>query len=200
MSYQIRWIGRLLGVALLFASAVATAGGSAESYVRSRQVDLLGLLSQPKSTAREEKISGIMDQVFDYDELAKRSLGDEWQARSDAEKQEFQHLLERLVKQAYRRHLDKTVGWDVAYNASSNVANGVRVPTVATHKTDKRKEPVGVDYLLHEVKGQWKVFDVVIEGSSLVGNYNSQFRKIIRKQGFGELITRMKRKVEKGKD
>ena len=72
------------------------------------------------------------------------------------------------------------------------------MPTVATSKTDKRAEPVSVDYALHEVKGQWKVYDIVVEGSSLVGNYNSQFRKIIRKQGFGELIIRMKRRAEKG--
>ncbi len=141
-----------------------------------------------------------MDQVFDYDELARRSLGDEWQTRSDSERQEFERLLERLVRQSYRKHLDKTIGWEVTYNALSNVDGGVRVPTIATHKTDKRKEPVGVDYLLHELKGQWKVYDIVIEGSSLVGNYNSQFRKIIRKKGFGELISRMKRRLEKGTD
>lgn len=141
-----------------------------------------------------------MDQVFDYDELARRSLGDEWQTRSDSERQEFERLLERLVRQSYRKHLDKTIGWEVTYNALSNVNGGVRVPTIATHKTDKRKEPVGVDYLLHELKGQWKVYDIVIEGSSLVGNYNSQFRKIIRKKGFGELISRMKRRLEKGTD
>ena len=200
MTNQFRWSGWVLGFALLFATEMADAGGTAESYVQGRQVDLVGLLAQPKSASREDKISAIMDQVFDYDALAKRSLGDDWQARSDAEKQEFQRLLERLVKQSYRRHLGKTAGWDVAYNAASNVSDGVRVPTVATHKTDKRKEPVGVYYLQHEIKGQWKVYDIVIEGSSLVGNYNSQFRKIIRKQGFGELITRMKRRLEKGAD
>jgi phospholipid transport system substrate-binding protein len=59
---------------------------------------------------------------------------------------------------------------------------------------------VSVDYLLHEAKGQWRVFDVVIESSSLVGNYQSQFRKIIRKKGFGELIARMKRRLAKGSD
>jgi phospholipid transport system substrate-binding protein len=200
MMHRIRSLGPLLGIALLLATAMAPAAGSAESYVRGRQGDLVSLLSQPKSAAREEKIGAIMDQVFDYDELAKRSLGNDWDARSDSERQEFQGLLERLVKQAYRKHLAKTVGWEVSYNPSTNIPDGVRVPTVATHKTDKRKEPVGVDYLLHEVKGQWKVFDVVIEGSSLVSNYNSQFRKIIRKQGFGELITRMKRRLEKNKD
>jgi len=157
-------------------------------------------LTLPKSPGREDKISAIMDQVFDYDELAKRSLGDEWNARSDSEKQEFRSLLERLVKQSYRKNLGKTAGWDISYNATTNVEGGVRVPTVAKHKTDQRKEPVSVDYVLHEVHGQWKAYDVIVEGSSLIANYNSQFRKIVRKQGFGELITRMKRRVQKGAD
>jgi phospholipid transport system substrate-binding protein len=200
MTYQTRWIARLLGAALLLLTQVSIAGGSADNYVRDRQGELVALLTQPKSASREEKISAIMDQTFDYYELAKRSLGDEWQSRSDADKQEFRHLLEGLVKQSYRRHLGKTLGWEVAIKAPSNVPDGVRVPTIATHQTDKRKEPVEVDYLLHEVNGQWKVFDIVIEGSSLVGNYNSQFRKIIHKQGFNELIARMKRRLEKGKD
>jgi len=201
MSHQLRKLGWLLGLAFFVVTEWAVAAaGNAETYVRGKQGDLMALLEQPKSASREDKISGIMDQVFDYDELAKRSLGDEWNARSDSEKQDFQHLLERLVKQSYRKNLGKTNGWDITYSPTTKVDGGVRVPTVARHKTDKRKEPVSIDYLLHELKGQWKVYDIVVEGSSLVGNYNSQFRKIIRKQGFGELITRMKRRVQKGGD
>ena len=200
MSHQLRKLGWLLGLTFFVVAEVAAAAGNAETYVRGKQSDLMALLEQPKSAPREEKISGIMDQVFDYDELAKRSLGDEWNSRGDSEKQEFQRLLERLVKQSYRKNLGKTNGWDITYNPTTTVDGGVRVPTVARHKTDKRKEPVSIDYLMHELKGQWKVYDIVVEGSSLVGNYNSQFRKIIRKQGFGELITRMKRRVQKGGD
>jgi phospholipid transport system substrate-binding protein len=96
--------------------------------------------------------------------------------------------------------LDKTNGWNINYEKPTPVDGGVRVPTVATHKTDKRKEPVSIAYLMHETKGQWRVFDIVVEGSSLVGNYQSQFRKIIRKKGFAELVSRMKRRIAKGTD
>ncbi len=198
MKYLFKRLMWFVGFAFLMTTATVMAAGNAEGFVRSKHSELTAQLGQPKSAAREEKIGSLLDQVFDYDELARRSLGDEWNARSDSEKQEFERLLERLVKQSYRKNLGKTLGWEVSYNSSSNVDGGVRVPTVATNKTDKRKEPVSVDYVLHEVKGQWKVFDVVVEGSSLVANYNSQFRKVIRKQGFAELITRMKRRAEKG--
>jgi len=198
MSHQTRKLGWLLGFTLFVVSLAGAAAGNAESQIRSKHGELMALLVQPKSPTREDKIGAIMDQVFDFGELAKRSLGDEWNARSDSEKQEFQQVLERLVKQSYRKNLGKTVGWEVAYDSTTKVDGGVRVPTVATNKTDKRKGPVSVDYVLHEVKGEWKVYDVVVEGSSLVGNYNSQFRKIIRKHGFGELMMRMKRRAGKG--
>lgn len=200
MNSRMRRFSLLLGAAIILVTGVVAAAGPAENYVKSRQDDLVALFELPKSAAREQKISAIMDQVFDYADLAKRSLGDDWPARSDAEKQEFERLLEQLVKQSYRKHLDKTTGWALTFNPSSNVDGGVRVPTVATHKTDKRKDPVSIDYLLHETKGKWRVYDIVIEGSSLVGNYNSQFRKIIRKKGFGELVSRMKRRLDKGTD
>lgn len=191
------WLAALI---LFLGTQSAYATGSAEDYVRAQHNDLITLLTQPKSAARDQKVSAIMDRVFDYDDLARRSLGDEWNQLSEAERNEFKGLLEQLVKQSYRRHLDKTNGWDVAYDKSSSVNDGVRVPTVAKHKTDKRKEPVSIDYLLHEVKGQWRVFDIVVEGSSLVGNYQSQFKKVIRKKGFSELVTRMKRRIAKGTD
>ena len=173
---------------------------SAERYVCSKHYELIALLAQPKTASRDQKITAVMDRVFDYDDLARRSLAEEWANRSQTERDEFKGLLEQLVRQSYRKHLDKTVGWDVTYGTPTNAEGGRRVPSTAKHKTDKRKEPVGIDYLLHEKKGQWRVFDVVIEGSSLVRNYQSQFRKIIHKKGFKELIDRMKRRLAKGSD
>jgi phospholipid transport system substrate-binding protein len=191
------WLAALI---LFLGAESAQAGGSAEDYVRGQQSDLVALLTQPKSVARDQKVAAIMDRVFDYDDLARRSLGEDWKQLNDAERNEFKGLLEQLVKQSYRRHLDKTSGWDIVYGKSSDVDGGIRVPTTAKHKTDKRKEPVSIDYLLHETKGQWRVFDIVVEGSSLVGNYQSQFRKVIKKKGFAELVSRMKRRIAKGTD
>jgi len=200
MTKRIRLIGLLAALVLFLGAELAQASGTAEDYVRAEQIELSALLSQPKTAARDQKISSVMDRVFDFDDLAKRSLGDDWNPLNEAQRTEFKGLLEQLVKQSYRRNLDKTKGWDVGYEKQTAVEGGVRVPTIAKHKTDKRKDPVSVDYLLHETQGQWRVYDVVIEGSSLVGNYQSQFRKIIRKKGFGELVSRMKNRVAKGTD
>ena len=177
MCQQMRLLGWFFTVLIALHVGMASAETPAESYVRSQHSELVSLLSQPKSAARDQKVNAVMDRVFDYEDLARRSLGDDWAPRTESEREEFKGLLEQLIRQSYRKHLDKTNGWDITYNAATSVNGGVTVPTVAKHKTDKRKEPVGIDYLLHEVKGQWRVFDIVIEGSSLVGNYRSQFPK-----------------------
>ena len=200
MGNRIRLLFWTIAALLVLHSEAARADASAESYVRAQHVELMNLLAQPRNSSRDQKIGAVMDRVFDYDDLARRSLAEDWTARSQSERDEFKGLLEQLVKQSYRKHLDKTAGWDVTYGATTNLDGGARVPTTAKHKTDKRKEPVSIDYLMHETKGQWRVYDVVIEGSSMVGNYQSQFRKIIRKKGFGELIARMKRRLAKGSD
>ncbi len=70
--------------------------------------------------------------------------------------------------------------------------------TVAKKKGDARDEPLSIDYVVNDASGKNKIVDIVTEGSSLVVNYRNQFKRIIKKQGFPELIKRMKTKLEKG--
>jgi phospholipid transport system substrate-binding protein len=184
---------------ILFTSTGAFAAGEgAEEFVRSKHVQLTAVLKQPKSTAREKRVSAAIDESFDYATLAERSLGDEWKNRSEDERKQFRELLEGLVRQAYRRSIDSTLGWDVEYRGNTVRADGTVVTTVSKNKADARKAPVSVDYVLLQNAGKWRVVDVVIEGSSLVNNYRSQFTKLIRKKGFAEVIAKMKAKLAKG--
>jgi phospholipid transport system substrate-binding protein len=171
---------------------------NADQFVKDRHVQLVELLQQARSPARERKVAASIDEVFDYQELATRSLGDEWKNRSDSERQQFRELLERLVRQTYRKSIDQTLGYNVEHNGTRKSGDDTVVATTAKHKTDSRKAPVNIDYVLVQVDGKWRAVDVIIEGSSLVGNYRSQFTRIIKKKGFVELITKMKRKLEKG--
>jgi phospholipid transport system substrate-binding protein len=169
-----------------------------EDFVRTKQDQLSSILKQPKSTAREKSVSNAIDAVFDYGELAQRSLGDEWKNRSDDERKQFRELLEGLVRQTYRRSIDSTLGWQVDFRGKSVKDGATLVATVAKHKTDSRKAPVAIDYALKQTDGAWRVVDITIEGSSLTQNYRSQFTKIIKKKGFAELITKMKARLAKG--
>lgn len=170
---------------------------NAESFVKSKHAELSALLSQPATAANEKQIQGVFDRLLDYDSLAKESLHEYWGERSDAEKKEFRDVLERLVRGAYRKNLRKTLDYDIEYRGSDKAQQGYLVRTVAKSRSSQREDPVSIDYLLHKVDGQWRVYDIVTEGSSLVQNYRSQFRRVIKKKGFEELMRRMKAKLEK---
>jgi phospholipid transport system substrate-binding protein len=189
----------LLAVLLALVPASAFADGTdAEQFVKDRHNQLTELLQKPKDAIREKRVGSSIDEVFDYQQLAARSLGDEWQNRSDAERQQFRELLEKLVRQSYRKSIDSTLGYKVEQRGIRKSGEDTIVATIAKHKTDNRKAQVSIDYVLVQVDGKWRAVDVIIEGSSLVGNYRSQFARIIKKSGFAELITKLKRKIEKG--
>jgi len=193
-----RSIARILILsALLLAPAVAWAG-EPEVFVKDKQGELGNLLKKPKAAATDAKIETIFDQMLDYDSLAKESLGDQWAQLSDADRTEFRNVLKQLVRNAYRKNLRKTLNYGIEYHGEEKANTGYLVRTIARHRTNPREEPVSIDYLVHKVDGRWRVQDIVTEGSSLVGNYKSQFRRVIKKNGFAELMRRMKKKLEKG--
>ncbi|MGC4066499.1 MAG: ABC transporter substrate-binding protein [Polyangiaceae bacterium] len=199
MSRLYRFCRSVLVMMVLSVSVTALgADPNPEDFVRTKQDQLSSILKQPKSGAREKTVSNAIDAVFDYGELAQRSLGEEWKNRSDDERKQFRELLEGLVRQTYRRSIDSTLGWQVDFKGRTVKDGTTVVATVAKHKTDARKAPVAVDYAMKQTDGSWRVVDITIEGSSLTQNYRSQFTKIIKKKGFGELITKMKARLAKG--
>ena len=139
------------------------------------------------------------DAVLDYKNLAIATL-ESWDQRTPAEREEFTAVLKDLVRNAYRRNLKKTLGYDVDYKGESDSDAGKIVKTVAHNTKNAREEPVSVDYVVHQVDGKWLIYDIVTEGSSLIRNYKNQFRRVIQKHGFDELLKRMKAKRDHGGD
>lgn len=189
----------LLALGILFAGPVH-ADASAEAFVKARQAELTALLRKENTEANQREIAAVFDRMLDYDRLAKEALGPYWDERTPEERKEFQALLTELVQRAYRKNLRKTLDYEVSFKGQDSAKSGYLVQTVAHHKTNPRAEQVTIDYALHKVQGQWRVYDIITEGSSLVSNYRSQFRRIIKKNGFPGLIERMKKKVNEDGD
>jgi len=175
-------------------------GAEAENFVKGKQTELSDLVSKAKSAEDEKRLDTAFDSVFDYDNLAKYTLKDSWEQRSAAERTEFTALLKDLVRNAYRRNIKKTLGYEIDYKGEEDGDAGKVVRTVAHNKRNNREEPVNIDYVVHQVEGKWLINDIVTEGASLAHTYRNQFRKIIDKKGFDELIKRMKAKRDKGGD
>jgi phospholipid transport system substrate-binding protein len=187
-----RWIALLL-VLLTFAKGALAA--EAEAYVKTKQSELTVLIKQPRSAESDASLVKLFDGLLDYDALAKESLGDEWDRRNPDERKEFQQLLSTLVQRAYTKGIRDTLDYDIAYRGETDGKAGKIVQTVATHRTDKRKEPVHIDYVVRKAGSVWRVVDIVTEGSSLVMNYRNQFRRVIEQKGFTGLLEKMRTKA-----
>jgi phospholipid transport system substrate-binding protein len=190
-----KWMAAAFAAAALSLASAAWATPG-EDFIKARHGELTALLKQSKA----EKIDAIFDETLDYEALARESLKDYWNTQTPEELAEFQRLLKQLVRNAYRRNLRKTLGYQIDYTGTTQGAAGELVRTVAKSRTNAREEPIGVDYVVRQAGGKWRIQDIVTEGSSLVTNYRNQFRKIIKKHGFGELLRRMKNKAEQGGD
>lgn len=190
----------LATLALALSLSLPAFAAEAENFVKGKHTELTELVSKAKSKDDEKRLDAAFDAVFDYDGLAKATLKDSWDQRTPAERAEFTAVLKDLVRNSYRRNIKKTLGYEVDYKGEQDGDAGKVVRTVAHNKQNAREEPVSVDYVVHQVDGKWQIYDIVTEGSSLIRNYRNQFRRVIEKKGFEELLRRMKAKRDKGGD
>ena len=184
-------------LALLVAATSAAYAGPATDVVKSKQTALFDLLSK-SGADNEKKIAAIFDEMIDYGALAEASLGTEWSARTDAEKKEFGDLLKQLVRKGYEKNLKKTLNYTIEYVSEEQKDGAYIVKTKAKSKTDAREDAIEIHYKMVQKDSKWRINDITTEGVSLVSSYKSQFTKIIKKDGFPALITKMKDKIAKG--
>lgn len=197
-SLVVAWLAvASLAVPMFGVVSTAHAGATATEVVKNKQTALFDLLKQSGSTS-QSKITATFDEMLDYSALAEASLGNEWQARSAAERTEFTDLLKQLVRRAYERNLKKTLGFEIQYLGEENAGSTMVVKTKAVSRTNVREEPIEISYKMLDKQGNWKIQDILTEGVSLVSSYRTQFTKVVKKDGFPRLIVKMKDKLAKG--
>ena len=128
---------------------------------------------------------------FDFTEMSKRSLAAQWTKRTPQEKKEFVDMFTNLLEKSYMDRIEAYTDEAVEYNGE-NIDNDYAV--VRTTVKAKDKEGIPIDYKLIKEGDQWLVYDVVIEGVSLVSNYRNQFNKIINSGSYADLVKKMKAK------
>lgn len=129
--------------------------------------------------------------IFDYGEMAKRSLGKHWNQRTPAEKKQFTDLFATLLENSYADKIESYNNEKIVYIKDSVDGDYSEVKSkVITAKRDE----FTLDYRLMNQNGKWMVYDVVIEGVSLVSNYRSQFNRIITANGYPELVKKLQNK------
>lgn len=182
----------MLLVATSAPGASGTEGPVAE--LRSRVDRAVQILADPalqgpsKATERRAKVRKLADEVFDYNEMSKRALGVHWQQMAQGDRERFVRSFSDLLDRAYFEKIDSYNGEKVRYMDAKLDGGQATVPTRVT--TDKGSE-IPVDYRMHRDGAKWMVYDVIIEGVSLVSNYRAQFDRIIRTASVAELLKRL---------
>src|ERR1051326_5880409 len=134
----------------------------------------------------------IADEIFDFAERAKRSMGPHWQQLPQGDRERFVSLFSDLLDRAYFEKIDAYNGEKVTYLPAK--IDGDQA-TVQTRIVTPKGTEIPVDYRMLQEQGRWMVYDVIIEGVSLVASYRAQFDRIIRTGSMNELMKRMEAQV-----
>ncbi len=148
----------------------------------------------PSIRQRRAEILTIVDEYFDFSEMAKRALGRPWKDQSPEKQNEFVSLFKQLLFNTYVDRVETYTGSNekVVYDVQEVKGDYAFVKTRIVNYQDT---DVAVDYRLKEEKGNWKVYDVIVEGVSLVSNYRSQFTSILANESFDALLVKLRQKA-----
>lgn len=183
-----------------FASAAPKQGDATEAIRRAnvRLGELLSSGAAPGSVAERDvaaRLAVALRSVLDVGGLARRALAQHWGAMSQAERDDLVGTLQKLVERSYLDELRSHLAYEVDYTGETPQGEDVVVTTIVKAKRSGRTEKVAIDYLVHRDGERWRIEDVVVDDSSMVRNYRSQFNRIIAKEGVGGLLQRMHKKL-----
>jgi phospholipid transport system substrate-binding protein len=194
VEYLARFVPMAVAGLLVGAPVVAEAGAPTDQ-LKSSVEQIVKVLEDPalktdsRAKDRRAAIRKEAEVVFDFTETAKRALGRHWQGLSDKDRQEFTGLFTDLIERAYISKIERYSGERIAY-AGEAVDGGLA--TVRTRFVTKQGTEIPVDYRMQQRGDRWLVYDVAVEGVSLINNYRTQFDKIIQTSSYAELVRKMK--------
>jgi phospholipid transport system substrate-binding protein len=186
---------------LILSTAPATWAATAQEQLKGAIDRVVSTLDDPtmkgegKAAERRAAVRKIANEIFDFAEIARRSLGRYWQPLTEPQRSEFVGLFGDLLERSYISKIETYGGEKIVYSGE-RVDGDLAV--VSTKIITKNGTEVPIDYRLFRRSDSWKVYDVNIEGISLVSNYRTQFNKIIQTSGYNSLVDRMKAKQTEG--
>ncbi len=187
--------GSLVSGEILGLTTTAWAGPPTDAVKKSVD-EVIRILDDPawkkpeKKQERRKLLEQTIAQRFNFAEMAKRSLGAEWAKRTPEEQKEFAANFQTLLSNTYIGRIEAYSGEKVQYKKELNDGEYAEVYT----HVDTGKSVIDISYRLQKNSDDWRVYDVVVEGTSLVQNYREQFKRIIRKDSFAGLSKQLRDK------
>ena len=186
---------------LLIVSQTATAGEPTE-VIKGPMDEALALLRDPqyktddpaKKAEQRQKFWSLIEPVFDFRVLSQRTLARNWKKFNEAQQAEFAQVFGDMLGNIYVDRIQGGYSDETVEFGSERIHDSKPLAVVKTFIVSSRNR-IPVDYSLIKKDGNWRVYDVKVEGVSLVKNYRSQFKEILAKESPDQLIERLKKKV-----
>lgn len=195
------WLVIGISFALILSAGKAVQASSITDGLKATIDQVISVVTDPQyqddRQTRRAKMKGIIFPKFNFLEMGKRSLGSKrWKERSPEERKVFIDVFGKLLENSYANKLESY--HDEKINYVDEIVKG----KYAMVKTEviRKNGTVNVDYKLIRGGGEWRVYDIVVEGVSLIKNYRSQFARIIHQDSFDTLMEKLNAKVDKLED
>jgi phospholipid transport system substrate-binding protein len=189
----------LLAVVLAAGALAGPVAGPVTEQLR-RSIDrVTTILADPAlsgvgmTVPRRAALREVMDEAIDFGEAARRALGLHWASRTEAERAEFIALFKELVDYSYILRIEPYAGEKVVYVGESVEDDRA---TVRTKIQAKQGADIEIDYRLHRQGDRWLIYDVAVDGVSLVANYRTQFNTIIQTSSYAQLLARIRARLK----
>ncbi|MCX7944525.1 MAG: ABC transporter substrate-binding protein [Deltaproteobacteria bacterium] len=142
------------------------------------------------------EIRKIVDEILDYSELAKRSLGRHYKDRSKEEIEKFSSLMKELIETSYMKKITSTIDYKLVVKSEDDLEGELIVNTEISSQDGK----VQVGFALLKRDDKWVIYDMIIDEVSTLKNYKSEFNRIIKEQGFDMVLKKMENKLSELKN
>ena len=194
------WRAFIFSIVTLVASGPALAGEPTEKIKETtgKIIVIVGdtaLKGPGKADERKRLIRQAVDERFDWEEMSRRSLARHWARRTAEEKKEFIDLFGKLLERTYLDKVEGYSGESVLYDGENVDPDDKKYVAVKVRFITKKEIEIPVEYRLWKKKNDWRVYDISIEGVSLVNNYRKQFKGM----SYGKLIQRLRTKIAENK-
>ena len=182
-----------MSIAVVLSVVGIAVAGEPTDALKTRADRVFVLLEQSGDQSAE--IRKIAEEIFDVEEMSRRALGPHWKARTPEERREFMTLFADLLERSYISRVESGRGGKVQYAGETVTGDEA---TVRTRIITPQRTEVPVDYRMHRKDGRWQVYDLNIEGISLIANYRSQFNSVIQSGSYRALVERLRSKETDG--
>ena len=192
-------MGLSLGLLLGALPAPAFAGPPAEQLAS--QIDrVLAVLGDPsfkgdeQLAPRRQAVRRVTDELIDWNEMGRRTLGAHWQTLPDGERTTFVTLFSELLNRAYLKNLDRYDGEKIV--VTGDAMDGDRALVQARIVGRDGHGGMPLDFAMLRDGERWRVWDIRMQGTSMVGGYKAQFARLLQSESYDTVMRRLRERVE----